>query len=57
MLEKEFFKCRGCSEPIEVKTVPASAGHGTFSEEYEPVACVCGITYQSSEVAAMMEPA
>jgi len=57
MHDKEVFKCRGCGEPIEAKIVPASAGHGTFGEAYEPVACACGVTYQSSEVAAMVDPA
>jgi hypothetical protein len=56
MDEKESFKCRKCGERVEAKTRPASAGHGTFGEEYEPVTCLCGEKYQSSEVAAMMDP-
>src|ERR1700722_10995860 len=47
----ELFKCRNCRRPLEVKTRPANAGRHTVGEEYEPVKCPCGETYQSSEVA------
>jgi hypothetical protein len=51
----EIFKCRNCGQPVGAKTRPASAGHQTVGEEYEPVKCPCGETYQSSEVGAMLE--
>ena len=51
----EIFKCRNCGESVEAKTRPASAGRQTVGAEYEPVKCQCGETYQSSEVATMLD--
>jgi len=51
----EIFNCRSCGQPVEARIRPASAGRQTVGgEEYGPVKCPCGGTYQSSEVGTML---